>query len=261
MMILRVSHASFLRGGFGLVALRRLGFSAEHAETGQDALEYLRLYDYDVIMIDMHLPGMSGQDVVRMIRGAGFTTPVLILTACATATQKAEALDQGADDVILIPCETEELLARMRAVVRRSQGHANSALRRGNVELSLDRREVRVDGAKLSLTRREFAILELLFLKQDVILNKTAFMNHLYCGTVEPEIKSIDVAICRVRKKLSAAGVPDLIDTVWGCGYILRDLVAQPSPPPDTHVNGHAGVILSKPAASRAFVAAERVDA
>ena len=261
MMILRVSHASFLRGGFGLVALRRLGFSAEHAETGQDALEYLRLYDYDVIMIDMHLPGMSGQDVVRMIRGAGFTTPVLILTACATATQKAEALDQGADDVILIPCETEELLARMRAVVRRSQGHANSALRRGNVELSLDRREVRVDGAKLSLTRREFAILELLFLKQDVILNKTAFMNHLYCGTVEPEIKSIDVAICRVRKKLSAAGVPDLIDTVWGCGYILRDLVAQPSPPPDTHVNGHAGVILSKPAVSRAFVAAERVDA
>lgn len=252
MMILRVSHASFLRGGFGLVALRRLGFSAEHAETGQDALEYLRLYDYDVIMVDLHLPGMSGQDVVRLIRAAGFMTPILILAACATTSQKAEALDQGADDFIILPCETEELLARMRAVVRRSQGHANSALRRGPVELSLDRREVRVNGAKLSLTRREFAILELLFLKQDVILNKTAFMNHLYCGTVEPEIKSIDVAICRVRKKLSAAGVPDLIDTVWGCGYILRDHQEAAPPVPE-----HRPAMEHRPAPAERFAFAE----
>lgn len=223
MMILRVSHTSFLRGGFGLVALRKLGFSAEHAENGQDALEYLRLYDYDIVMTDLHLPDMNGAEVTRTIRAAGLTTPVILLTGCATPRQKAEALDQGADDVITIPCETEELLARMRAVVRRSQGHAQSSIRRGPVELSLDRREVRVRGEKLSLTRREFAILELLFLKQDVILNKTAFMNHLYCGTAEPEIKSIDVAICRVRKKLTVAGVPDLIDTVWGCGYILRE--------------------------------------
>ena len=111
----------------------------------------------------------------------------------------------------------------MRAVVRRSQGHANSVLRLGPVELSLDRHEVRVNGQKLSVSRREFGVLELLFLKQGVILNKNAFLNHLYTGMEEPEMKTIDVIICRLRKKLAIAGVPNLIDTVWGCGYILRE--------------------------------------
>src|SRR5208283_1725999 len=115
------------------------------------------------------------------------------------------------------------LLARVRAVVRRSQGHANSVLRLGPVELSLDRHEVRVNGQKLSVSRREFGVLELLFLKQGIILNKNAFLNHLYTGMEEPEMKTIDVIICRLRKKLAVAGVPNLIDTVWGCGYILRE--------------------------------------
>ena len=149
----------------------------------------------------------------------------------AAAQTKVRALDQGADDFVIVPCDAEELLARIRAVVRRSQGHSNSALRLGPVELSLHRREVRVHGQAMHLSRREFAVLELLFLKQGVILNKAAFLNHLYCGMEEPEMKTIDVIICRLRKKLAVAGVPTLIDTVWGCGYILRE----PDPVPMAH--------------------------
>ena len=148
----------------------------------------------------------------------------------ATAQAKARVLDQGADDFVVTPCDTDELVARIRAVVRRSQGHAKSVLRCGTVELSLDRHEVRVRGERLLVSRREFAVLELLFLKQGTILNKTAFLNHLYCGAEEPEMKTIDVIICRLRKKLAAAGVGTLIDTVWGCGYILRE------PAPSTQV-------------------------
>jgi two-component system, cell cycle response regulator CtrA len=223
MLVLRVGKTSFGRGNNDLAVLRHQGVRAEHAETGRDGLDFLRLYEYDLVLMDLHLSDMPGHEVVRMMRAAEFKVPVLMLADAATPQAKAKALDQGADDFITTPCETEELLARIRAIVRRSQGHANSVLRLGPVELSLDRREVRVHGVQLHLSRREFAVLELLFLKQGVILNKVAFLNHLYCGMEEPEMKTIDVIICRLRKKLAAADVPTLIDTVWGCGYILRD--------------------------------------
>ncbi len=223
MLVLRVGKTSFGRGNNDLAVLRHQGVRAEHAETGRDALDFLRLYEYDLVLMDLNLPDMPGHEVVRMMRAADFKVPVLMLADAATPQAKAKALDQGADDFITTPCETEELLARIRAIVRRSQGHAKSTLKLGPVDLSLDRREVRVHGVQLHLSRREFAVLELLFLKQGVILNKVAFLNHLYCGMEEPEMKTIDVIICRLRKKLAVAGVPTLIDTVWGCGYILRD--------------------------------------
>lgn len=223
MLVLRVGTTSFRRGGNDLAVLRQHGVRAEHAETGREAFEFLRLYDYDLVLMDLHLRDMPGHEVVRMMRAADFKVPVLMMADTATPQAKAKALDQGADDFIITPCEIEELLARVRAIVRRSQGHANSVLRLGPVELSLDRREVRVHGQQLHLSRREFGVLELMFLKQGVILNKVAFLNHLYTGMEEPEMKTIDVIICRLRKKLAVAGVPTLIDTVWGCGYILRD--------------------------------------
>ena len=215
-----------------MAALRQHGVRGEHAASGREALEFLRLYDYDLVLMDLHLPDVPGHEVVRMMRAAEFKVPVVMLADTATAQAKVRALDQGADDFVVTPCDLDEVLARVRAVVRRSQGHANSILRLGPVELSLDRREVRIHGTQLHLSRREFGVLELLFLKQGVILNKTAFLNHLYCGMEEPEMKTIDVIICRLRKKLATAGVPTLIDTVWGCGYILRDPSAAPVPVP-----------------------------
>jgi len=229
MLALRVGRMAFGRNGDDRSVLGKHGFSTEYTASGRDSLEFLRLYDYDLVLIDQTLPDMPGHEAVRLIRAAGFKTPILILADNAAPQATARALDLGADDCIATPCDAQELLARIRAVVRRSQGHAKSLLRMGPVELSLDRREVRVHGEKLPVSRREFAVLELLFLKHGVILNKTAFLNHLYCGTEEPEMKTIDVIICRLRKKLTAAGVPTLIDTVWGCGYILREPVQMPN--------------------------------
>jgi two-component system cell cycle response regulator CtrA len=223
MLVLRVGRKSVGCATSDVTVLRKRGLNCERAETGREALEYLKTYDYDVALIDLLLPDMPGYEVLRMARTMGLSTPALILADTATAQVRTKALDQGADDFIVMPCETDELLARMRAVVRRSQGHARSALRFGPAELDMARRELRVHGKRVPVSRREFGVLELLFLKQGVILTKTAFLNHLYCGADEPELKTIDVIICRLRKKLAVAGVPTLIDTVWGCGYILRD--------------------------------------
>lgn len=223
MLVLRVGKIACCRGSNDLLDLYQQGVRCEQAESGRDAFDFLRVYEYDLVLMDLRLPDMPGHEVVRMMRAADCKVPVLMIADTATAQQKATALDQGADDFIMVPCDLQELMARIRAIVRRSQGHTNSTLRLGPVELSLDRREVRIHGRQLHISRREFAVLELLFLKQGVILNKAAFLNHLYCGMDEPEMKTIDVIICRLRKKLASAGVPTLIDTVWGCGYILRD--------------------------------------
>jgi two-component system cell cycle response regulator CtrA len=224
MMILRVGETCpVVLGGFA-ETLRTHGIRSEHAATGREALEFLRLYDYDLVLMDLQLADQPAHQVVRSMRAASFKVPVLIVSeAAAPLEAKVRVLDQGADDFLATPCDIRELLARIRAVVRRSQGHTKSALTLGPVELWLDRREVLVHGVSLHLSRREYAILELLFLRQGVVLNKDAFLNHLYCGGDEPEMKTIDVIICRLRKKLMLAGVPKLIDTVWGCGYILRD--------------------------------------
>ena len=222
MLVLRVGNAPFCRGG-NQEFLQQHGIRSEQALSGREALEFLRLYDYDMVLMDLHLSDVPAYEVVRMMRAAALRTPVVIMSDVATVQAKVKALDQGADDFLITPCDPEEVLARIRAVVRRSQGHAKSTLTLGPVELLLDRRDVRVHGESLHLSRREYAVLELLFLKQGIILNKNAFLNHLYTGMEEPEMKTIDVIICRLRKKLAVAGVPNLIDTVWGCGYILRD--------------------------------------
>ena len=222
MMILRVSKGGFMRGRDDSAEQRKLGMNVEQADSGHEALDYLRVYDYDVILMDYALGDMQAPELTRQARNGGHRTPIVVLAESVTAEQRIGALDQGADDIIAMPCDTAELLARLRAVVRRNQGHADSTLRIGPVELRLDRREVLANGQTLALTRREYATLELLFLRQGAILNKAAFLNHLYCGAEEPEIISVDVTICRVRKKLASAGVTGLIDTVWGCGYILR---------------------------------------
>lgn len=235
MLVLRVGRAPLCRGADDMREFRTRGLTVEHAVSGRDGLEYLRSYDFDVILVDAHLQDMPGHEMVRLARAGRFDVPAVVLADTATPQAKARALDQGADDFVITPCDIEEIMARIRAVVRRSMGHARSILRCGPVELSLDRREVQVRGQRLVVSRREFAVLELLFLKQGTILNKTAFLNHLYCGTEEPEMKTIDVIICRLRKKLAAAGVPTLVDTVWGCGYILRE----PSPLVERHADRH----------------------
>jgi two-component system cell cycle response regulator CtrA len=228
MMILLVGQKPFRRTEDAETARER-GVRAERVGSGREAMEYLGLYEYDILLLDLSLPDISGYELIRRIRAAGMKVPVLAMSDTALSHDRVQALDLGADDFQSGSCDIEELLARVRVIVRRAAGHANSVLRSGAVELNMDSHDVRVNGTSLSLPPREYSVLELLFLKQGTVLTKDMFLNHLYYGAEEPLMNTIDVILCRLRKKLAAAGVSTLIDTVWGSGYIIRKPQATPA--------------------------------
>lgn len=208
----------------GIVAtLRRANMQIDCCGTGEEALDLARVYDYDVAILDLVLPDMEGFDVVRKLRAARNRTPVAILSGLTRPQAKVRGLELGADDYIPKPFDPAELVARINAIVRRSRGFAEPMLAIGNVRLRPQSREVFVDEQPVPLTAREFAVLELLMLRKGIALGKETFLNHLYGGVDEPEIKIIDVFICKIRKKLAAAGADGIIQTVWGRGYMCRD--------------------------------------
>jgi two-component system cell cycle response regulator CtrA len=206
-----------------MLMLKSAGAVVDHSDTGEEALELVRHYDYDIVLLDLLLPDVEGFEVVRRMRIGRNHTPVLILSGMSRPEAKVRALAIGADDFLTKPFDREELLARMQAVVRRCKGFSAPKLRIGSVELNLDSREVRVGSTPVHLTGKEYAILELLVLRKGMILTKESFLNHLYGGIDEPEMKIIDVFICKLRKKLAQAGAENLIGTVWGRGYTIRD--------------------------------------
>jgi two-component system cell cycle response regulator CtrA len=203
--------------------LRGHGAIVDEIDTGEEALELVRHYDYDIVVLDLLLPDMEGYEVVRRMRGARVETPVLILSGLNRPQAKVKGFGMGADDYITKPFDKAELIARIQAVIRRSKGYSQPLLRIGNLQLNLDSRDVVVEGQTVHLTGKEYAILELLVLRKGMVLTKEAFLNHLYGGIDEPEMKIIDVFICKLRKKLAQAGAGNLIGTVWGRGYMMRD--------------------------------------
>jgi two-component system cell cycle response regulator CtrA len=203
--------------------LKAGGAVVDEADTGEEALELVRHYDYDIVILDLMLPDMEGYEVVRRMRAARVETPVLILSGLSRPQAKVKGLAMGADDFITKPFDRSELIARVQAVVRRSKGFSQPNLRIGDLQLNLDSHEVTVAGNPVHLTGKEYAILELLTLRKGMILTKEAFLNHLYGGMDEPEMKIIDVFICKLRKKLAQAGAVNLIGTVWGRGYMMRE--------------------------------------
>jgi len=209
--------------------LRGGGAVVEHAATGEDGLDLVRHYDYDLVLLDLALPDVDGTEVVRRMRAARIETPAVVLSAQAKAETKVRAFGAGADDFVVKPYDPAELQARLQAVMRRSKGYSQPTLVLGSLQLNLDSREVLVAGRPVHLTGKEYAILELLVLRKGMVLTKEAFLNHLYGGMDEPEMKIIDVFICKLRKKLSDGGAPNLIGTVWGRGYMVRDVAAPPA--------------------------------
>jgi two-component system cell cycle response regulator CtrA len=170
------------------------------------------------------LPDIDGYEVLRRLRDARVETPILILSGLNELDNKIKGLGFGADDYLTKPFDKRELLARMQAIIRRSKGHAQSIITTGKIAVNLDARTVEVDNKPLHLTGKEYGILELLSLRKGTTLTKEMFLNHLYGGMDEPEVKIIDVFICKLRKKLEmAAGGINYIETVWGRGYVLRD--------------------------------------
>jgi len=212
-----------------IVILKAAGFTVDHTDMGREALEMVRRYDYDMILLDLMLPDIEGYEVVRRMRAARLSTPVIVLSSLCRPQAKVKAFAVGADDFITKPFDQAELVARMQAILRRSKGYSEPTLRVGSLQLNLDSREVSVESQPVHLTGKEYAILELLVLRKGMVLTKDVFLNHLYGGMDEPEMKIIDVFICKLRKKLQAAGAGHLIATVWGRGYMLRDDAARAS--------------------------------
>ena len=203
--------------------LRSDGLVTECAETGEDALDLLRHYPFDLVLLDVALPDMDGTVLISRMRTAAHSTPVLALISAASAKQRLAALSAGADDVFEQDTDRAEVLARMRAVFRRSKGFSQAAIRCGRVTLDQQCQDVMIEGKHLHFTKKEFAILQLLMMRRNTIMTKEAILTNLYGGLDEPEIKIIDVFICKIRNKLAKAGVSDLIQTVWGRGYVVRE--------------------------------------
>ncbi|SDI57307.1 response regulator transcription factor CtrA [Aliiruegeria lutimaris] len=193
-------------------------------DLGEEAIDLAKLYDYDLILLDLGLPDMTGHEVLRQLRLARIETPTLILSGADDTDSKIKGFGFGADDYLTKPFHREELVARIHAIIRRSKGHAQSVIRTGKVTVNLDAKTVDVEGKGVHLTGKEYQMLELLSLRKGTTLTKEMFLNHLYGGMDEPELKIIDVFICKLRKKLSnATGGDNYIETVWGRGYVLRD--------------------------------------
>ncbi|MEJ0058328.1 MAG: response regulator transcription factor [Terricaulis sp.] len=223
MRVLLIEDDSATAQGIELM-LKSEGFNIYSTDLGEEGIDLGKLYDYDIIVLDLTLPDMNGFDVLKQLRVARVNTPILILSGTADIDTKVRGLGYGADDYMTKPFNKDELIARINAIVRRSKGHAHSVIKTGDIVVNLDAKTTEANGQRIHLTGKEYQMLELLSLRKGTTLTKEMFLNHLYGGMDEPELKIIDVFICKLRKKLAAAtGGEHYIETVWGRGYVLRD--------------------------------------
>ena len=196
----------------------------DHVRTGRDALMFLQTYEYDLIVLDRSLADGEGSDALRRFRAQGFSAPVLMIGDFANGALRAQVLRAGADDVMTKPIDDVEFLARVDSIVRRRNGFARSVLSVGPLHMDMASREVRINDQLMPVTRKEYAILELMALRKGRVIPKQTFLDHLYNGLDGPETRVIDVFVCNLRKKLAGWGYGNLIDTMRGHGYIMRDL-------------------------------------
>jgi two-component system cell cycle response regulator CtrA len=204
--------------------LKSESFNVYSTDLGEEGIDLGKIYDYDIILLDLNLPDVSGFDVLRKLRVSKVKSPVLILSGLTAIEDKIKGLGYGADDYMTKPFHKDELVARIQALVRRSKGHAQSVISTDDLCINLETKMVEVHGERVYLTDKEYQMLELLTLRRGTTLSKEIFLSHLYGGMDEPDMKIIDVFICKVRKKLAnASGGKNYIETVWGRGYLMPD--------------------------------------
>ena len=207
-----------------VILLRREGIIAESVYTGREGLELLKLYEYDLVVLDLMLPDVPGADVLKQMRQSANMTPVLILSGINMPTKKVECFSVGADDYMTKPYDRSELVARVKAIVRRSRGLADNVIKVGRMTINLNTKKVFIDDTLLPLTAKEYALVELLALKKGGTVSKESFLSQIYGGMDEPEIKIIDVFLCKIRQKIKKiTGNESYIHTVWGRGYTLEE--------------------------------------
>ncbi|MFN3370775.1 MAG: response regulator transcription factor [Sphingomonadaceae bacterium] len=201
--------------------LEMAGFTVYVTAYGEDALDLARAYRFDVVVLDLSLPDIPGQQVLQQLHQMRAETPVIILSGESGLEAKIANLREGADDYITKPFHRDELMMRIHAVLRRSRAAAPTEIAIGPLTLDLVAHRALVNGLPVPLTGKEYACLEFLATRRGMTVTKEMFLAHLYGGRDEPEMKIIDVFICKLRRKLAEAGAPPVIETVWGRGYTI----------------------------------------
>jgi two-component system, cell cycle response regulator CtrA len=204
------------------LALRGQDIYADISGLGEEGIDLARHFDYDGIILDLNLPDMNGFEVLRTLRRAQVHTPVMILSGSATVDSKVKALDNGADDYMTKPFSKEELVGRLRALVRRSKGHSDSRIAIGQMTLDIVAKTVEAHGRRVRLSGKEYQILELLSLRRGSAVSKETLINHIYSDGEGPDSPTIGLFVFRLRKKLAAAsGGEHVIETVRDQGYLV----------------------------------------
>ena len=204
--------------------LKSKGWVVDTAFSGEEGEELARLYDYDLILSDMLLTDMTGAELIKKIRNVGVKTPMIIISGNVTVNQKVSCFNLGADDFVVRPCDRVELMARIQAIIRRAKGYANAVIKIGQMTVNLDTKIITIADSNLKLTKKEYALMELLALKQNTTVSKEQLLNHLYGAMDEPDMKIIDVFLFRIREKIAKiSSGKTYIQTVWGRGYILKE--------------------------------------
>lgn len=209
--------ADFVKKG-----LAEQGFLVEHSANGDEAMALMYSQAYDAVVLDIMLPGRDGLSILKQFRKKGHTTPVILLTARSELDERIEGLNTGADDYMTKPFYVEELVARLHAVIRRTSDEQMSLLQAGGVSVNLLTREVKVNGAPVKLTSREFSLLEYMMRNPGRVYTRTQMLEHVWGYDFDPNTNLVDVHIQRLRKKVSPDKENPVIETIRGVGYRVR---------------------------------------
>jgi DNA-binding response OmpR family regulator len=203
--------------------LEEEGYGVDVVDNGLDVLEWVKAFSYDVIVLDIMLPGMSGIEVCHALRAQGFDTPILLLTARYTVANRVEGLNSGADDYLVKPFAIEELIARVRALTRRSISSRSGHLVIGDLTLNTITKRAWRNQRQIDLSAKEYAILETLMRHADQVLSKEQIIQHVWNADFDAQSKLVEVYIHALRRKIDDAEMPKLIQTVRGFGYRIGD--------------------------------------
>ncbi|HJA92377.1 MAG TPA: response regulator transcription factor [Candidatus Eisenbergiella merdipullorum] len=202
--------------------LTRNHYTVDSCFDGEEALDYLDMTEYDAVILDIMMPKKNGLEVLKTLRASGNSVPVLLLTARDSISDRVTGLDAGADDYLIKPFAFEELLARIRAMLRKREGRAQNRCQVANLTVDFDTRTVMRDSVPITLSSKEFSILEYLVNNQGIVLSRDRIEQHIWNYDYEGGSNVVDVYIRYLRKKIDDGFEPKLIHTVRGAGYVLK---------------------------------------